>query len=275
MRALLLVALAVSLGVTADAADHPTFESLYAEISGRSDCKASDNLDLIIVSCDKDYSLWYFTKPGHPAHPGVVERVVVEGAAGVSVQEHGWSFAPDNAQGAFKTFLAQLRALDDQMKEQFMPPSERPNDAGVVVGGNWQSNERDNAAVLSLTRHYFRLEDSGQLDDAYALFDSGLTAQLSLEQYKAENASRTTGAVKSRTIKDIDWEKDSPSGPPGLFAAVDYTAVTEHGQLCCYVAWRKQPDDFFILVREETNVLPASLTADQVAQFKAKFHCAP
>jgi hypothetical protein len=83
----------------------------------------------------------------------------------------------------------------------------------------------------------------------------------------------SAGHIKSRTIKTIDWEKDSPLGPPGIYAALDYAAEAEHGEVCGYVAWRRAPDGFFVLVREETNLIPAALSVPEKTVLKAKFHC--
>jgi len=234
-------------------------------------------VDLLIYTCETSQTLWYFTKPGHPAHPGVIKRYVFEDAQGVKIGQQGWSFASDAAQPAFKTFLAQIRALDEQMKEAVAAQHGGPPmmDSAMRVYGNWQPQPGDNEAVVSLTRYYFSLVDGGRYEDSYALFDGSLTAMLPFAQYVglADHTIAAVGHVKARTLKTIDWEKDSPQGPPGLYAALDYSADTDKGLLCGYVAWRREPDGFFVLVREETNTLPATLDAAQLAALKIKFRC--
>ena len=242
--------------------NHPSFQTLWNAVAHAPGCTQKDDVDLIIVACDRTQSLWYFTKPGHPAHPGVVERRIARNKTGVDVSENGWSFAADAAQPAFKTFLAQIRALDEQMKEGFFQAraTDMSKLAGVHLHGNTKASARDNEAAISLTSHFFALEDAGRYEDAYALFDPGLTAQLSLAQYETSAAETRSqiGRVKSRVITDIDWEKDVPHAPPGLYVALNYVASAERGQLCGYLAWRKQPDNFFILIREQTYVVPNS-----------------
>ncbi|MEI9885376.1 MAG: DUF4019 domain-containing protein [Rhizomicrobium sp.] len=207
----------------------------------------------------------------------MIRRSIVQTAQGVSVAERGWSFASDAAQPAFKTFLAQIGALDAQVRDILAaqhggPPILPP---GIRIYGNWQPQGTDSEAVVSLTNHYFRLEDGGRYEQAYALLGPALASMLPLTEYAAlaDRAIAAVGRVKSRTIKTIDWEKDSPLGPPGIHAALDYEAETERGQLCGYVAWRRSPDGFFVLVREETNLIPATLGDAEKTALKAKLHC--
>ncbi|HUO88156.1 MAG TPA: DUF4019 domain-containing protein [Rhizomicrobium sp.] len=275
-RTAALVGLLLCGGTVASADEHPTYQSLLDAVT-HADCTPKDLVTLVLYTCDKTQDLWYFTKEGHPAHPGVVRRYVVEDGGVVSVALRGWSFASDADQPAFKTFLAQLNALDAQMKEYIAaqhgvaPPALPP----VHVYGNWQAQEGDNQAILFLTRYYFALEDSGRYEDAYALLDGPFAAMIPLSKYKelASQAASNAGPVKGRVIKTIDWEKDKPGGPPGLYAALDYSGETERGQICGYVAWRQEPDGFYLLVREETNIIPATLSAAEADALKAKFHC--
>jgi uncharacterized protein DUF4019 len=259
------IALAISLLLVHPAASdtHPTFQSLWEAVAHAPDCAKRDDVDLVIVACDKSQAVWYFTKPGHPAHPGVVERQATRDAKGaVGVSENGWSFAPDAAQPAFKTFIAQIRALDRQMMTSLYQRNAAGASANIPISGNAKPSARDKEAVLALTAYLFTLEDGGHYEDAYALFDPGLTALLPLSQYEAtaNEARIRVGPVKSRAILRIDWEKDAPDAPPGTYAALDYAAIAERGQLCGYVAWRKQPDGFFILVHEETAAVPNAQT---------------
>jgi hypothetical protein len=148
-------------------------------------------------------------------------------------------------------------------------------DPTIRIYGNWQPQGSESEAVVSLSRYYFSLKDSGRYEEAHALFSPSLAAMLSLSQYRdlATHAASSVGSVKGRVIKTIDWEKDSPLGPPGIYAALDYEAETTNGQLCGFLAWQKAPDGFFALVREETNILPSTLSAAEAASLKTKLHC--
>jgi hypothetical protein len=121
------------VSVPAAAQVHPTYESLWADATKVSSCVPSDHGDFILVSCnDELLTLWYFTKPNHPAHPGVIKRTFVQEVDGWHAHENGYSFATDEAQPAFKAWLAQIVDLDRQMKEDIdkkhgSSPSQNPN----------------------------------------------------------------------------------------------------------------------------------------------------
>jgi len=70
-----------------------------------------------VLSCKRAQTFWYFTKPSHPAHPGIIKRYLVEKDGAWYVKEEGHSFASDAAQPAFKAWLAQIVALDRQAQE--------------------------------------------------------------------------------------------------------------------------------------------------------------
>jgi hypothetical protein len=122
MRYLAAVTLCMGLWasiVPVIAQDHPTYQSLWAEATSDQDCKASDYPDFTLVTCNKKMTLWYFTKPNHPAHPGVIKRSIEQGADGSGVaHEDGYSFGPDSVQPAFKMWLAQIADLDRQAREK-------------------------------------------------------------------------------------------------------------------------------------------------------------
>jgi len=97
--------------------DHPTYDSLWHEATAGPGCTSADHSDFILVSCLNDLTLWYFTKPNHPAHPGVIKRhMQIENGAWISVIQ-GHQFGPDSAQPAFKAWLAQIQDLDRKMSE--------------------------------------------------------------------------------------------------------------------------------------------------------------
>lgn len=101
----------------APADDHPMYESLRREATQKLDSVVVEYPDFTLVKYD-DLTLYYFTKPNHPAHPGVIKRTITQADDGAwHANEQGWSFASDEAQPAFKAWLAQIVELDRQMKE--------------------------------------------------------------------------------------------------------------------------------------------------------------
>ena len=100
----------------AQAQDHPTYQGLWDSVRQKPGCATEDYPDFLLVTCKEDLTFWYFTKPNHPAYPGVIQRTIFQENGAWDAQEHGYSFASDSAQPAFKTWLAQIADLDRQMK---------------------------------------------------------------------------------------------------------------------------------------------------------------
>jgi hypothetical protein len=114
---LLLCALLVMSAAIAE--DTPTYESLWNAVASDSDCAPTQYPDLTLFTCEKKMTLWYFTKANHPANPGVIERKLEKDKDGISVHEQGWSFAPDSGQPAFQAWMAQIKALDEKVRQGF------------------------------------------------------------------------------------------------------------------------------------------------------------
>ena len=99
-------------------AQEPDFASYWTSVSANPDCKPADYADFVLFTCEKEMTMWYFTKPNHPAHPGVIRRTISQQPDGSwAAQEEGHSFASDAAQPAFKAWLAQIADLDRQMRD--------------------------------------------------------------------------------------------------------------------------------------------------------------
>lgn len=114
-----LALLLFAVAAPASSQDRSTYESLWEAVAHDPDCAPSQYPDVTLMTCKNAFTLWYFTKPNHAAHPGVVKRAVVQDGPAVSVRLSGWSFASDVAQPAFKTWLAPIQELDRQAKESF------------------------------------------------------------------------------------------------------------------------------------------------------------
>jgi len=121
LRTVLLIAVACFTWRTVLAADRPTYESLWNEITHDHGCVPSEQRDYTMFTCDADHALWYFTKPSHPAHPGVVKRAVVQENEAMVIRTRGWSFAPDADQPKFKTWLEQFKELDARVRQHVRP----------------------------------------------------------------------------------------------------------------------------------------------------------
>jgi hypothetical protein len=110
MRGLILAALVAATAAIADGDIKPTYQATFDAIAARHDCKRRDYPDFILFDCSDsdDPQVWYFTKPGSPAHPGVLERHVTAQA----IETNAHSYGPDDAQPAFEAWMESIaRAL--------------------------------------------------------------------------------------------------------------------------------------------------------------------
>jgi len=95
----------------------PTFDALWRSITQNPGCPVTTTPTFYVVQCKGELILWYFTKPGHPAHPAVIKREMVMKDGAVTAHEEGWSFGSDRTQSPFKAWLAQISDLDRQMQD--------------------------------------------------------------------------------------------------------------------------------------------------------------
>jgi hypothetical protein len=142
---------------------------------------------------------------------------------------------------------------------------------------NWRPTDADEWMIESLTYQYFRARDSGEYRQAYLLFKPGVIEWDHWRDLTAKfNAD--AGAVKSRQIRKVTWVVDPPTGPPGTYAAVDYSSTFENLFLHCgYVVWHRQPSGSFALVREEQNAIARTtaekMTPENLQSVRARFGC--
>ena len=112
---LLLPILVVS---PAKAAQQPSYENLWAEATKQPDAKIVEYPDFTMVVRADGLTYYYFTKPSHFAHPGVIKRYAVQDNCNWVMREDGWSFGDDSSQPAFQRWLDQFKELDRKMAEQ-------------------------------------------------------------------------------------------------------------------------------------------------------------
>ena len=110
------VAFCAALLSSTSAVANLSFNDTLRSVTHDPDCRLNDQPTFYLFTCSGGLTLWYFTKPDHPAYPGFIKRVVSSGPAGWSVHEEGKSFAPDDRQAPFLAWMAQIKELDAQMK---------------------------------------------------------------------------------------------------------------------------------------------------------------
>jgi hypothetical protein len=108
--------------VPARAADQPTFESVWKAVNAKPNIRAIDEPHDIRIEVPDEQAIYFFTKPGQPAYPSVLKRVVVQRGDGASIESDGHCFGDAAAQAAFALLLEKSRAQDaeisDRMRKQ-------------------------------------------------------------------------------------------------------------------------------------------------------------
>jgi hypothetical protein len=117
---LLAATLAGSFALHAE--DRPTFDSLWQLANSKPDHRTIDEGSDVRVEVPSEQTLYFFTKPGQPMHPGVVKRSVVTNGGHVDIQTLAWSFGPDNIQPAFKRWVDAFRAQDAEIRKRLQAP---------------------------------------------------------------------------------------------------------------------------------------------------------
>ena len=114
-KLLILVATVALMATAASAAEEKrSFESLWTEATA-GEHSLTDYGDYTMV--DAGDVFWYFTKVGHPAHPGVVRRALKQNNGRFFIDTQGWSFAAEPGQPGFKRWLANFDALNRKLIE--------------------------------------------------------------------------------------------------------------------------------------------------------------
>jgi len=91
-----------------------TFESLWRKATA-GDHTITEYEGYTMIEVGNAY--YYFTKPGHYAHPGVVRRTLAERDGRFFVETEGWSFAEKAGQPGFERWLGEFKELNRRMME--------------------------------------------------------------------------------------------------------------------------------------------------------------
>ena len=114
LRLVILAAVVALVATTAVAQHKRSFESLWSEATAGQHA-LTEYPDYTMV--DRGDVFWYFTKPGHDAHPGVVRRAIRPNNGRFFIDTQGWSFAAEAGQPGFKRWLAEFDMLNRRLIE--------------------------------------------------------------------------------------------------------------------------------------------------------------
>ncbi len=123
----LLTCLALALGCAADGTapkgkigvgEATVWNRLWDEVTAKpgADVEILRGSPVVQVVLADEKTVYYFTKPPHPAHPGVVKRAVVEREGAATVATEGWAAG---SQAAFERWLEAFSDQDRALKRRF------------------------------------------------------------------------------------------------------------------------------------------------------------
>lgn len=101
---LLFALLGLSLGSPA-IADPTTFDDYWNEATHSQGAVTKEYPHATVITDEKNLTIYIFTKPNSPAHPGVIVRRLVNDKNGAYFDTEGHSFGPDSAQRAFTAWM--------------------------------------------------------------------------------------------------------------------------------------------------------------------------
>jgi len=103
-----MLALVAILGLTAGSAAvaaEMTFEDYWNEATHNPGVVTKEYPKATVITDEKNLTIYIFTKPNNPAHPGVIVRKLVNDSSGAYFDTEGHSYGPDSAQPAFKAWM--------------------------------------------------------------------------------------------------------------------------------------------------------------------------
>ena len=105
MRMLALVAIVgLTVGSAAMAAQM-SFDDYWNQATHSPGAVTKQYPQATVVTDEKNLTVFIFTKPNNPAHPGVIVRKLVNDSSGAYFDTEGHSYGPDSAQAAFKAWM--------------------------------------------------------------------------------------------------------------------------------------------------------------------------
>jgi glycerol uptake facilitator-like aquaporin len=103
---LAVVAAQALAAVLPAAAQRMTYDDYWKEAHQNPGVITKEYSKTTVVTDEKNFTVYFFTKPGTPAHPGVIVRKLVNEKDGAYFETYGHSDGPDSTQPAFKTWMA-------------------------------------------------------------------------------------------------------------------------------------------------------------------------
>ena len=154
--------------------------------------------------------------------------------------------------------LTLAQPTDSLTSDPLGPENPVQNIALSNADRSWRPTSSQRQEIERLTLAYFSAKDANRYEDAYRYLDSRQQQSLSRDVFEQMTAelNQTAGKVIGTSLRAVTWYKDTPQAGPGLYVAVDYSRSRERLALNCgYIVLHEQPDNSFLILREEMNVI--------------------
>lgn len=145
---------------------------------------------------------------------------------------------------------------------------------------DWHPSPADQEIIRKRTFAYLEAKDRGDFKSALEMVAEPTRGMMAHSHW--QDSRRTfnaaAGSVSSREVIAISWYDHPPGAPPGWYATADYTATYASAAFYCgYLAWMRQPDGSFAMIREDEGKLSpseaAAIPPDRMAAVRAQLGC--
>jgi hypothetical protein len=106
ISALVIAAVLAFAAAPPAVAERMTFDDYWKEAHQKPGVVIKEYPKATVVTDEENQTVYLFTKPGNPAHPGVMVRKLINDTHGAYFDTEGHSDGPDSAQPAFKAWMA-------------------------------------------------------------------------------------------------------------------------------------------------------------------------
>jgi hypothetical protein len=111
----LLIGLLLGIGGWVNA-QPPDREALFKDVSQKAGARVRDESGIVRVEVDSERAIYFFTQPGHFAHPSVVIRKVEQRDGTIGFRTEGFT-SGDKA--VFDRWIAAFHEQDEQRRREF------------------------------------------------------------------------------------------------------------------------------------------------------------
>lgn len=266
---MILPILSIAVAASVNGIGYPSVAAALDALKARGDVTVTVQDGWTIADDKAQGTLWSFTPAGHPAHPAVVRRTLVNNDGQPTIRMNTLC---QGGREACDALADEFRRVNSALQQALMAPK--------PAAAPWTPTASQKARVEELSKAYFADKDAQRYRSAWNRMGPAAQQQASYDDWRRAAAGQAAkaGAPLQRELKKVTIYRSSHSGTPGTYAAVDFVGRFANADTYCgYLVWSEQPDGSFLLVREEENYIykatDAQLTPEQRAKVRGVYRC--